>query len=78
MHITNLTLSVFTFFTGAPLGVFDSSPLLFLFPFEDFEVDGVPRPATEVVDLRGLLLSTGSSFGASFLGASTGDISSSV
>ena len=72
------TFSVFTFFAGPPpLLAFASSPFVFRFPFVDLEVVGVPRADPEEVAFKGLL-STGSSFGASFgLGASTGEKPSS-
>lgn len=57
---------------------FESSPLAFLLVLADFEV-GVPRVGPEADGFEGLLLSIGSSLGASFgLGANTGEISSSV
>ena len=71
------TFSVFTFFAGPPLLAFASSPFVFRFPFVDLDVVGVPRADPEEAAFKGLL-STGSSFGASFgLGASTGEKPSS-
>lgn len=72
------TLSVFSFFVGAPLDVLTSSTPGFLFAFEDdFGCDGVPRAALAGTVLEGLL-STGSSFGTSFcFGARTGDVPTS-
>lgn len=67
-----------TFFDGAPLADFGSSPLAFLLAFADFEVEGVVRLDPEAGGFAGLLVSTGSSLGVSFsFGANTGDEKSS-
>ena len=68
------TFSIFTF-GGAPLEGFLSS-FNFLYAFEGFEIDGVPRAGAEGAAFTGLL-SASSSLGASFcFGASTGESSS--
>ncbi|WVZ13343.1 hypothetical protein V8G54_017873 [Vigna mungo] len=58
------SFSILTFFGGAPVVAFVSS-LNFLFPFEGFEVDKVPRAVPVTTGFEGLL-SVGSSLGASF------------
>lgn len=76
---TIFTFSDFTFFKGALLVAFASSEFIFLFPFADFDVEGVPRADPEVGGFTGLVFSVGSSLRASFcLGASAGEISSSI